>query len=80
MEALIAEHAEAVAKAGHPPPALQLNASSWNTERWGGVAESFLRPWTLASVRRAPSPRPCSSVCWRLAASRDKGPNPCTCQ
>ena len=51
MEAMIDEHAQAVAAAGHPPPPLQQFAADWGHKPWGGIAESYLRHWTLASVR-----------------------------
>lgn len=50
MEAMIDEHAQAVAEAEHPPPALQPWAANWTHKPWGGIAESYLRHWTLASV------------------------------
>ena len=51
MEAMIDEQAAAVAAAGHPPPALQQFAADWGHQPWGGIAESYLRHWTLAAVR-----------------------------
>lgn len=50
MEAMIDEHAEAVRQEGHPLPALQQFAANWSHTPWGGIAESYLRHWTLASV------------------------------
>lgn len=65
MEAMINDHAEAVRAAGHLPPALQQFAANWSHMPWGGIAESYLRQWTLASVSQtiSHSDGPCGSCC-----------------
>ncbi len=54
MEAMVNEHAEAVAAADHPPPPFQLFAANWSSQPWGAITESALREWTLAAASSDP--------------------------